>query len=76
MSKRNLDINSLQQKYKFERNLSNNKIKIIPLTKYSFQCRPLNKPNILEVTDEQFIGLISRQLQFNNELNEIINFVK
>lgn len=69
-----VDINDLQRKYKFERDINTNKIKLIPLTQHSFQCQPLNKPNILEVTDEEFIGLVSLKKQFDEDLTKVIDY--
>ena len=71
------NINELQLKYKFERNEINNKIKIIPLTTHSFQCQPLDKPYI-EVTNDEFIGLVTRKKQFSNSLNnpQVIDFIR
>lgn len=72
--KREYNIEKLEQQYKFQRNIVNNKIKLIPLSQHSFQTYPLNKLNIIEVTDEEFIGLLLFKKQFNIELNQVIDF--
>lgn len=69
-----IDINKLQEKYKFMRS-ENNKILIKPLSKYSFQTSDVDE-TFIEITNEEFIGLITRQKQFNEELNGVIDFVK
>ena len=68
------NIEQLQLKHKFQRNPNTNKIMIIPLSQHSFRCAPLNKQNIIEITDEEFIGLISLKKQFNEDLTQVIDY--
>ena len=64
-------INELSKRFKFER--ENDKIKVIPLTKYTFRTYPIDTNYIL-LTDDEFIGLSSKVYSFNNDLTSVIPF--
>ena len=63
------------EKYKFTRNPDNNKIYIKPISKYSFKTSDVDN-TFMEVTDEEFIGLVTRKKQFNKDLNQVVDFVR
>ena len=69
-----MTIEEYQSKYKFTRN-EQNKILVKPLGAHSFRTSQVDNTFIV-ITDEEFIGLVTRKKQFNKGLNQVIDFIK
>jgi len=62
----------LEEKYNIQRNQENNKIKVVPLNEHSFKCQFNENENYIEITNDEFLGLLLRIYEFNNSLNEVV----
>ena len=62
----------LEERYNIQRNQENDKIKIVPLNEYAFRCRIGENESYIEITNDEFLGLLLRIYKFNNSLNEVV----
>lgn len=73
-----MEYNVLMQKL-IERNLLtviDDKICIIPHNQYDFTTFPINDSNFILITQEEYLGLLTRVYMFDDTLTGVVDFVE
>ena len=51
------------------------KICIKPLNQYEYITCPIDVEDCIQITEEEYIGILTRVYMFNEELNGVVDFV-
>lgn len=65
----------LEKKYKLSVN-EEGKVLIKPRDQYNFTTYPVSKYDCIEITKNEYIGIIERRYMFNAQLDGVVEYVE